>query len=146
MSLSLLSLFIIYESRVFGSKFTLLCVVITAYAVKKHLSLWSIIILPLRCHYSMFIRKFGPLVGYWTNRFESKHRVAKNIAASSKNVINISKTLAIRQQMRMSSGIMWAYFTIYKILAPLLPVAAFCFFRNLMYLNSAHSMSLIAMF
>ena len=52
----------------------------------------------------MFIRRVGPPVGYWTTRFESKHRVAKNIAFSAKNVLNISKTLAVRQQMRMASG------------------------------------------
>lgn len=46
---------------------------------------------------------FGPPMSYWTGRFESKHRVAKSTAESSKNVINISKTISERQQMRSAS-------------------------------------------
>ena len=46
---------------------------------------------------------FGPLMAYWTGRFESKHRVAKSIAESAKNVVNITKTVAERQQMRAVS-------------------------------------------
>ena len=49
------------------------------------------------------VRMFGPPITYWTARFESKHRVAKNTAAASKNVINISKTISERQQMRAVS-------------------------------------------
>ena len=40
---------------------------------------------------------------YWTGRFESKHRTAKGIAESAKNVINITKTISERQQMRAAS-------------------------------------------
>ena len=46
---------------------------------------------------------FGPPLSYWTGRFESKHRVAKGTAESSKNFKNISRTVSIRQQMRMAS-------------------------------------------
>ena len=46
---------------------------------------------------------FGPPITYWTARFESKHRIAKNFAASAKNVKNITKTLSERQQMRAAS-------------------------------------------
>ena len=54
-------------------------------------------------HYAENIRKFGPPMGYWTGRFESKHRVAKSVADSCKNFINISKTVSNRQQLRMAS-------------------------------------------
>ena len=46
---------------------------------------------------------FGPPMSYWTGRFESKHRTAKSIALSAKNVKNISKTISERQQMRAAS-------------------------------------------
>ena len=55
------------------------------------------------CHYGENIRKFGPPLGFWTGRYESKHRVAKAIAESSKNFKNISLTVATRQQLRMAS-------------------------------------------
>ena len=54
-------------------------------------------------HYGEAIRKFGPPMSYWTGRFESKHRVAKGTAESAKNFKNISRTVSIRQQMRMAS-------------------------------------------
>ena len=54
-------------------------------------------------HYPDSIRMFGPPLGFWTARYESKHRVAKSIADGSKNFINISLTLANRQQLRMAS-------------------------------------------
>ena len=46
---------------------------------------------------------FGPPMTYWTGRFESKHRTAKILAESAKNVINITKTISERQQMRAAS-------------------------------------------
>ena len=46
---------------------------------------------------------FGPPIAYWTGRFESKHRIAKMTAESAKNVINITKTITERQQMRAVS-------------------------------------------
>ena len=54
-------------------------------------------------HYGQAIRSFGPLMSYWTGRFESKHRVAKSIAEATKNVINVSKTITERHQMRIAS-------------------------------------------
>ena len=54
-------------------------------------------------HYGQAIRLFGPPLVYWTARFESKHRVSKNIAESAKNFKNISLTVSVRQQMRMAS-------------------------------------------
>ena len=61
---------------------------------------------------------FGPPMAYWTGgvkylvfsfwiyilgRYESKHRVAKSTAESAKNVVNVTKTIAERQQMRAAS-------------------------------------------
>ena len=40
---------------------------------------------------------------FFSGRFESKHRVAKSTAESAKNVINVTKTIAERQQMRAAS-------------------------------------------
>ena len=54
-------------------------------------------------HYGECIKVFGPPITYWTGRFESKHRIAKNFAETSKNVKNITKTLSERQQMRAAS-------------------------------------------
>ena len=54
-------------------------------------------------HYAEAILKYGPSTCVWTARYESKHRVAKMLANSSKNFINIAKTLAIRQQYRQAS-------------------------------------------
>ena len=54
-------------------------------------------------HYGRAIRLYGPPLVFWTGRFESKHRVAKNIAESAKNFKNISWTVSERQQMRMCS-------------------------------------------
>ena len=54
-------------------------------------------------HYGNAIRMFGPVMCYWTGRFESKHRVAKSTSESAKNVINVTKTIAERQQLRAAS-------------------------------------------
>ena len=54
-------------------------------------------------HYGENILKFGPTTAYWTARYESKNRTAKLLAVASKNYINISKTVAVRQQFRQCS-------------------------------------------
>ena len=54
-------------------------------------------------HYPMAIRLYGPPMSYWTARYESRHRIAKNTAEASKNFKNISLTVSTRQQMRLSS-------------------------------------------
>ena len=56
-------------------------------------------------HYPMAIRLYGPPMAYWTARYESRHRIAKNTAEASKNFKNISLTVSTRQQMRQSSVI-----------------------------------------
>ena len=50
-------------------------------------------------HYAESIRAFGPPLAYWTAKYESKHRIAKNTAENAKNFINISATIAERQQL-----------------------------------------------
>ena len=54
-------------------------------------------------HYGESFIMYGPSVGVCTSRYESKHRTAKMLATSSKNFVNIAKTLARRQQYRQSS-------------------------------------------
>ena len=54
-------------------------------------------------HYPRAIYLLGPPMSYWTARFESRHRLAKNAATSAKNFKNISLTISTRQQMRQSS-------------------------------------------
>ena len=54
-------------------------------------------------HYGKAIRLFGPPLSFWTARFESKHRISKNIVEAAKNFINISWTVSSRQQYRMAS-------------------------------------------
>ena len=54
-------------------------------------------------HYPSAIFMFGPPMAYWTARYESRHRIAKNTANSAKNYKNISLTISSRQQMRLSS-------------------------------------------
>ena len=54
-------------------------------------------------HYPQAIRLFGPPLSYWTARYESRHRIAKNTAEASKNFKNISLTVSTRQMMRLSS-------------------------------------------
>ena len=54
-------------------------------------------------HYPQAIRLYGPPLSYWTARYESRHRLAKNTAETSKNFINISHTVSTRQQLRQSS-------------------------------------------
>ena len=50
-------------------------------------------------HYAMNIRRFGPLIK--TLRFESKNGYFKSCMATSRNKINISKSMAIHHQMLM---------------------------------------------
>jgi hypothetical protein len=51
-------------------------------------------------HYPRMISKYGPLRHLWCMRFEAYHRYFKAIATSVGNFINISKTLAERNQMK----------------------------------------------
>jgi hypothetical protein len=53
-------------------------------------------------HYPSLTIKFGPLIRFWTMRFESKHQYFKRCVRSSKNFVNVAKMLARRHQMLQS--------------------------------------------
>lgn len=50
-------------------------------------------------HYSYYIREFGPLMGFTTLRFESKHQFFKNVVRSTRNFINVTLSLSRHHQM-----------------------------------------------
>ena len=70
-------------------------------------------------HYPSYIEKFGPPSGYWTGRFESKHRIAKSTAQASKNFVNISYTVSHRQQSRACSTYYSGMFSLNKYKLPM---------------------------
>ena len=72
----------------------------------------------LLTHYGQSVRLFGPPLSYWTGRFESKHRIAKNVAETAKNFKNISLTVSVRQQMRMASVYYRGMFETRKFIPP----------------------------
>ncbi|KAI3363583.1 hypothetical protein L3Q82_001177 [Scortum barcoo] len=53
-------------------------------------------------HYPQMIRRFGPLVHFWTIRFEGKHKVFKKIVHDAQNFKNVPKTLAYKHQQLMA--------------------------------------------
>ena len=58
-------------------------------------------------HYPWLIQMFGPLIGVWTMRMESKHSFFKRCARSCRNFINITKSLSETHQLNqayLSSG------------------------------------------
>ena len=57
-------------------------------------------------HYPQQIRLLGPLVHFWTMRFEAKHRFFKRLAHIVCNFKNILKTLSYRHQMYLCYHIM----------------------------------------
>lgn len=57
-------------------------------------------------HYPQQMRLLGPLVHFWTMRFEAKHRFFKRLAHIVCNFKNILKTLSYRQQMFLCYHIM----------------------------------------
>lgn len=50
-------------------------------------------------HYAKQMMQFGPLSHFWTLRFESKHSYFKDISRATKNLKNITYTLAKRHQI-----------------------------------------------
>jgi hypothetical protein len=54
-------------------------------------------------HYPSQILAFGPFTSVWTARYESRHRDFVNWCESSKNFINILKTLAFKNQKKLAS-------------------------------------------
>ena len=53
-------------------------------------------------HYGSHCRKYGPLVNYWSFRFEGKHGYFKERTSRMKNRKNVLKTLAKKHQYRQS--------------------------------------------
>lgn len=53
-------------------------------------------------HYPVLIKKFGPLIEFWTIRFEAKHSFFKKVVRNTGNFKNILHTLATRHQLMLS--------------------------------------------
>lgn len=53
-------------------------------------------------HYPQLVRKFGPLCHVWTMRFEGKHKFFKEAIHRSKNVKNVTMSLATKHQNTVS--------------------------------------------
>lgn len=53
-------------------------------------------------HYHAMILKFGPLVHFWSMRFEAKHRISKISARASFNRRNLTLTLATKHQLQLN--------------------------------------------
>ena len=52
------------------------------------------------CMYTAGLQlRFGPLVRYWTMRYEARHHFFKRLAQNVGNFINLSYTLAVRHQL-----------------------------------------------
>jgi hypothetical protein len=54
-------------------------------------------------HYPNLMDNFGPLNVYWTARGEGKHRTYVNFVESAKNFINVTKTLAEKNQRQLAT-------------------------------------------
>lgn len=53
-------------------------------------------------HYSHLIRSFGPVIDFWTIRFEAKHSVFKKTVRDAHNCKNILLTLASHHQLALA--------------------------------------------
>ncbi|XP_036419954.1 uncharacterized protein LOC118803580 [Colossoma macropomum] len=53
-------------------------------------------------HYPEVIRRFGPLIDFWTIRFEAKHSFFKRVVHDVKNFKNILLTLATKHQLSLA--------------------------------------------
>jgi len=47
----------------------------------------------------LYFYRFGPLINYWTTRFEAKHKYFKHLANILGNFKNICYSLALRHQL-----------------------------------------------
>jgi hypothetical protein len=54
-------------------------------------------------HYATQIMAFGPFTSVWTARYESRHRDFVNWCESSKNFVNVLKTLCEKNQKKLAS-------------------------------------------
>ncbi|KAL1255350.1 hypothetical protein QQF64_013411 [Cirrhinus molitorella] len=70
-------------------------------------------------HYPHAIRRLGPLVHYWSMRFEAKHGFFKRLAHITCNFKNICKTMAFRHQMLLCYSLLSEHlFTHHKEVGP----------------------------
>ena len=53
-------------------------------------------------HYPELIRRFGPVIDFWTIRFEAKHSFFKRVVHDSHNFRNILLTLAKKHQLSLA--------------------------------------------
>ena len=53
-------------------------------------------------HIVQCLKNNGPLINYWTMRYESKHRQLKLTAVSTANRMNLLKTISIKKQLRIA--------------------------------------------
>lgn len=87
------------------SQIAYLSVVISEYLHLRVSSFCSIRLRPKHhfiTHYPYLIRQFGPLIRFWTMRFESKHSFFKNIIRHTRNFKNVEKTCTERHQYLQS--------------------------------------------
>jgi hypothetical protein len=54
-------------------------------------------------HYAQQMLAFGPFTSVWTARYEARHRDFVNWCESSKNFVNVLKTLCIKNQKKLAS-------------------------------------------
>lgn len=74
---------------------------LTTHHLSSIIDIFNINLLPKHhflTHYPTVIREMGPVILTWAMRMESKHSFFKDIIQSTKNFININKTLAYRHQ------------------------------------------------
>lgn len=53
-------------------------------------------------HYPELIKRYGPLVGQWTMRFEAKHSFFKQVSRHTKCFKNVPLSLAVKHQLMIS--------------------------------------------
>lgn len=53
-------------------------------------------------HIVRVMRENGPLIHFWSMRYESKHREIKAAAVSTSNKMNVLKTVSLRAQLRLA--------------------------------------------
>ena len=61
-------------------------------------------------HYPAQILMFGPCISVWVARYESRHRDFVNWCESSKNFVNVLKTLCNKNQKKMASRLVTVLF------------------------------------
>lgn len=79
-------------------------------------------------HYPLIIQNSGPLSLFWSMRFEGKHRELKSTANSITSRKNTSKSLSIKQQLKLSYRLLSTKINFYAI--PLIEI------RPIIKLNS----------